>query len=203
MLSCGMAGFALIVTASFLRGTKDKLEDFCVGAAIPSFIVLLLPIGAATGWLRPATIDGSLRSIDLAFGLDGFAMTRWLVAHGCWLGVASVYKSLPLMMACAWVLERSKLMLRAAVIGPLLAFPLYLLFPAAGPAYAFHTFPHAGAAFPVAWIHPRNCVPSMHFTWALLLTLNLSDKRWRGIFIVYAALMVSQLWRAASTTSST
>lgn len=190
MLSCGMAGFALIVVASFLRGTKDKFEDFCVGAAIPIFLLLLLPFELATSWLRPVTIDGWLRTIDLALGLDGFAMTRWLQSHNFYFMVHLVYPSLPLLMALAWAFERPRALVRAAALGAVLAFPLYLVFPAAGPKYAFGDFPsNAARLVPVDWVHPRNCVPSMHFTWAFLLALNVRDRRWRWIFIVYAVLM--------------
>jgi PAP2 superfamily protein len=189
MLYYGMAGFVLIIAVSFVRGTKDKYEDFCVGAAIPIFLFLLLPFAVMTGWLRPLTIDGPLRAVDLALGLDGFAMTRWLVSHGCYFLVPIIYSSLPLLMALAWAVERPLVLLRASVIGALLALPFYLLFPAAGPEFAFANFPSAAAHLvSVEWIHPRNCVPSMHFTWALLLALNISNWRWRWIFIVYALL---------------
>lgn len=189
MLYYGMAGFVLIVAVSFIRGTKDKYEDFCVGAAIPIFLFLLLPLAVATGWLRPSTIDASLRAVDLVLGLDGFAMTRWLVSHGLYFLVPIIYSSLPLLMALAWAIERPGALLRAAVIGAALAVPFYLIFPAAGPQFAFANFPSAAARLvPVGWMHPRNCVPSMHFSWALLLALNISNWRWRWIFVVYAVL---------------
>jgi hypothetical protein len=189
MLYYGLAGFVLIMAVSFARGTKDKYEDFCVGAAIPIFLFLLLPLAVMTGWLRPLTIDGSLRAVDLALGLDGFVMTRWLVSHGCYFLVPIIYSSLPLLMALAWAVERPLALLRAAVIGAVLAVPFYLLFPAAGPEFAFANFPSSAANLvPVGWMHPRNCIPSMHFTWALLLALNISNWRWRWIFIIYALL---------------
>jgi membrane-associated phospholipid phosphatase len=186
-----LAGFALILVVSFLRGTKDKHADLYVGAAIPIFICLLRLLGPLTAWVRPETIDGSLRAIDLALGLDGFTLTRWLVSHNCYFPVAIVYSALPLMMGLAWTLERPAMLLRAVVIGAALAFPLYLLFPAVGPQYIFADWPSATAhlAGPAGSIYPRNCVPSMHFAWALLLALNLRDGRWRWIFALYAALM--------------
>lgn len=190
MLYYGIVGFAVIMAASFLRGTRDKYDDFCVGAAIPIFLLLLLPFMLLTVWLRTATIDGQLRAIDLALGLDGFAVARWIPAHGLHFLVAFVYNSLPLMMALAWALERPRTLIRAAVIGAAMALPFYLLFPAVGPKFAFANFPSAAAhLLPVISTHPRNCVPSMHFTWALLLALNVTDRRWRWIFALFAALM--------------
>jgi membrane-associated phospholipid phosphatase len=191
MLYYGLAGFVLIMAVSFIRGTKDKYEDFCVGAAILLFISGLPLLSLVTNWFRPATIDGSLRAVDLALGLDGFAMTRWLTSHGLRFSLPIVYFSLPLMMALAWALERPRTLLRAAVIGAILAFPIYIVFPAVGPQYIFASWPSAAARLmPAAAIgYPRNCVPSMHFTWALLLALNVHDRRWLWIFALYAALM--------------
>jgi hypothetical protein len=190
MLSYALAGFLLIMLVSFLRGTKDKYLDLYVSAALPIFISFLILLGPITSWIRPETIDGQLRAIDLALGLDGFALTRWMLAH-CYFFVRPVYFALPLMMACAWVLERPRTLLRAAVIGAGLAFLIYLIFPAVGPQYAFANFPDASARLmpTIGSVYPRNCIPSMHFTWAFLLALNLSDKRWRWIFFVYAGLM--------------
>ena len=189
MVPYAVAGFLLIVGASFVRGAKDKYQDFCVGAAIPIAVLLLLPFGYVTGLLCPRTLDATLRQIDLALHLDGFAMTSWLIRRGWYFWVAPVYYSLPLVMAVAWCLERSRVLLRVAAVGPLLALPFYLLVPAAGPEYAFHDFPQPDAsAVAAATFHPRNCMPSMHVAWALLLFMNAQNRAWRILLLVYAAL---------------
>jgi hypothetical protein len=67
---------------------------------------------------------------------------------------------------------------------------LYLLLPAAGPEYAFSNFPDPNdIAVSIGWVHPRNCFPSMHLTWAILVAWNLRNPRWRWLFVSYAALM--------------
>jgi len=190
MIICALLGFAVILAASFIRKIPDKFEDFCIGVSIPVFVCLLLPIGAATGWLRPATLDVFFRRADMALGLDGFALTRWLLRTGWYVLVSPIYSALPLVLALGWALERSRTLLRAAVIGAVLAIPLYLLFPAAGPEYAFSNFPDPNSvAVSIGWVHPRNCFPSMHLTWAILVAWNLRNPRWRWLFVVYAALM--------------
>jgi membrane-associated phospholipid phosphatase len=190
MIICALLGFAVILAASFIRKIPDKFEDFCIGVSIPVFVCLLLPIGAATGWLRPATLDVLFRRADMALGLDGFALTRWLLRTGWYVLVSPIYSALPLVLALGWALERSRTLLRAAVIGAVLAVPLYLLLPAAGPEYAFSNFPDPNSvAASVGWVHPRNCFPSMHLTWAILVAWNLRNPRWRWLFVFYAALM--------------
>jgi hypothetical protein len=190
MIICALLGFAVILAASFIRKIPDKYEDFCIGVSIPVFVCLLLPIGAATGWLRPATLDVFFRRADMALGLDGFALTRWLLRTGWYALVLPIYSALPLVLALGWALERSRTLLRAAVIGAVLAVPLYLLLPAAGPEYAFSNFPDPNSvAVSIGWVHPRNCFPSMHLTWAILVASNLRNPRWRWLFVSYAALM--------------
>ena len=190
MLIYGFLGFIAIVTAAFVRKIPDKYEDTCIGAAVPLFLLLLLPLELLTGWIRPMTMDLAFRHADLALGLDGLAFTRWLARIHLYPAIPPIYSALPLAMALCWALERSRTFLRAAVIGPLLAFPLYLLFPASGPEYAFPNFPLSDAqSIPISWAHARNCFPSMHLTWAMLVAMNLQNPRWRWLFVLYAVLM--------------
>lgn len=190
MIIYALIGFAIIMGAAFLRRTADKYGDFCIAVSIPVFILLLLPIGAFTGWLRPATMDVAFRRADFGLGLDGLAFTRWLLRTGWYRVVGPIYDALPLVLALAWAVERSRTLLRASVISALMAFPLYLLFPAVGPQYVFPNFPVSDAAtMPAAWMHPRNCFPSMHLTWAMLVALNFRNPKWRWLFVIYALLM--------------
>lgn len=187
MFQFALAGFAVILLTSVLRGT-DLYTDFCVGAAIPVCMLLLGLLSVATTAVSPVTVDTALRHLDLALGLDGFALTRWLVGVGLYRFVPPVYASLPLALALAWALERSRTLLRSAVIGAVAALPLYFLVPAVGPQYAFSGFPSPMATPAVPGFHPRNCFPSMHLSWALLIALNARGRIWRMVAIVYAGL---------------
>lgn len=191
MMIAAILAFVLILAVAFIRRT-DWFEDLSLAVAMPIVLVLLTPIGLGIAWLRPVTIDAELRAIDLALGMNGFALTRFVYSHVVLVRIlAPVYNYLPLAIAFAWVVERPKMLLRAAVIGAICAVPFYLLFPAVGPKYAFAGFPSESAhALPViGGMFIRNCMPSMHCTWTFLLFLNLYDRRWRWVFAIYAGLM--------------
>jgi hypothetical protein len=187
----GLAGFALIMLVSWVRGA-DKYEDFCVGAFVAIFTILVLFLTPVEAFLRPLTWDARLHAWDLALGLDGFALARVCFRHGWMIPILAVlWTGQPLVFAINWAIERSKLWLRAAIIGGVLAVPFYMLVPACGPQHAFagypwHTVVPAGL-IAVSRFSPRNCFPSMHFCWALLLVLNAKNGIWRAILSLYAA----------------
>jgi membrane-associated phospholipid phosphatase len=99
------------------------------------------------------------------------------------------YDVLAVMFSLSWVIDRSRTMLRAILIAGLLAFPLYIIVPACGPTYAFAGYPlhpivPSGLAA-VAFGTPRNCFPSLHVTWALVMMLNAQSKAWRTVLLAY------------------
>ena len=106
------------------------------------------------------------------------------IAHYWWAVVvlALVYAALPLMIGFAWSLEQDFLMRRAVVLAGCLCFVCYALFPAVGPG-GFDWMLQA------ARFVPRNAMPSMHLTWALLIALNARRPRLRIGLWIYAALM--------------
>jgi hypothetical protein len=189
MIYYALAGFALVMLAAFVRGTRDKYPDFCVGVSMPLFLLFGLPLVPLTGWVRPVTFDLMLRRWDLALGLDGFALTRWLGREHLSGLVGPVYCALPLMIALVWILTRSQTFIRGVAAVAFLVIPCYLLLPAAGPRYAFAGYPDASATIHQVWtMYPRNCFPSGHFSWALLLALAVRG-RWRPVFVIYAGMM--------------
>jgi PAP2 superfamily len=188
MLTYSLIGAVTIVAASFVTRTEDKYADVCVAAALPIFI--MLPVALLSGYIRPATIDGALRSADMLLRLDSFAFSRFCAAHTqvYWI-LSPVYAALPFALAVAWIVTKSRVLLSACVIGPALAFVFYLLVPACGPLYAFPHWPASDLqVVQPAMIFPRNCFPSMHLGWALLLALN-TKGFWRWTFLIYSVLM--------------
>lgn len=184
-----LAGFAIIMVAAYIRKIKDPYEDFWIGLGLPIFLVVLVLTARFTGWLAPNTLDGLLRQADLSLGLDGFAFTRWLFHHHLYWWVSPVYVWLPIAMALAWALERDRTVLRACCIAPLFAFCCYLIVPASGPQYAFAGFPSATTHLVAVGVGQcRNCFPSMHVTWALLIALGIRDRRWKWAFAIFAGL---------------
>ena len=117
-----------------------------------------------------------------------------------------IYGWLPTAVSTCYVLnvragnQDAGALLKAALTGGAIAFVLYHLYPAAGPIYAF------GPAFPDALPDPsklapipadlavpgapRNCMPSVHFVWAILALVESRGlgRVWRTIFALFAVL---------------
>jgi|HubBroStandDraft_2_1064218.scaffolds.fasta_scaffold336430_1 membrane-associated phospholipid phosphatase len=190
----GLVAVAILWTASAVR-KDDRYDDFCVGAGLLFFFLgVLIPMTVVESWLRPLTWDGRLQHVDQALGLNGFGLGR-LYASSPWfhLLIRSVYETLPVAFALGWIVDRSKTMLRAVVIGGILAFPLYILVPACGPAHVFagypvHTIVPSGLIAVDLGV-PRNCFPSLHCTWALLLALNAKPRGLKLVLTIYAVLV--------------
>jgi hypothetical protein len=190
----GALGYGALLFDSFLRQSElsARTANFRIGVALFLFPILILPLASQMqNAIRPRTIDGLLRAADLRLHLDGFVLSRFCLEHDVarW-AVIAVYSGLPLVLALAWMASRSEGLVRAAVIAALLAQPCYLLFPATGPQYAFAGWPfhHAQLLPVISSLYARNCVPSLHFTWAALTAIYTCG-RWRWPFIAYAGLM--------------
>ena len=193
-IDSAIAGYFIVLADSFLRQTDpgQRVTNFRVASLLVVFTVIVIPIAESlVGAARPATMDGLFRAADMHLGLDGFALSRFCLAHAStYYLTIGVYSSLPLVMALAWIASRSFVYLGAALGGSLLALPCYLLFPAVGPQYAFIDWPGQAAQLQavIGAAHPRNCMPSMHFTWAALAAVNVRG-RWQPLFFAYAGLM--------------
>jgi hypothetical protein len=185
-----LTGALIIAGAAFFRRSSDRMMDFTLAAFFASYPILLAMATLTIEYLRPRTIDLTLFHADGAIGLDPFSLIN-LVAHARWLNLLLffAYVSLPIVIALAWVLERSPVMLRAVAIAPLAAFVLYLLFPAVGPIYALtRSAPHMLVPWEQIANVPRNCFPSMHLGWALLVALNARRPAWRAVTWSFAVL---------------
>jgi hypothetical protein len=189
MLYYGLAGFILIMAVSFIRSINEECEDFCAGAAIPIFHAPSLALGAATGWLRPATIDGQLRALDLALGLDGFALTRWPIAHQWYFAVQFIYPALPLMMALAAgalphaVARGGDRRLDGPDVPSRLSGGLVRSMRSRISPFG-RGAPGSGRLDSSAKLCPFDA-----FHLSVPLALNISNWRWRWIFIIYALLI--------------
>lgn len=154
------------------RGEKSQ-GNLYLAAITPVFLTVTSASFLLVNSLTPVTHDAFLLRWD--FGIS--TTVRSLSANPMLMGVINlVYDALPLfMVSCIVILkDRDRKMLLAAIaIASLLCPIFYLMFPAVGPAHVGD--PHA----------PRNCVPSMHFTWTLLLWVY-SKGNWKWAFGVIA-----------------
>lgn len=181
---CSPITFALLVLllASLLRKNRsDRRDDFITAIGYAAFCGISVQLHNFLIWFRPNTIDASLLRIDRAVGIDPVRFSSWMFEqhHHLFSGLMSVYNFLAYAIVILWLAERNHTLRRALLIGGIGVWFFYALFPAAGPVY------YANGLTATAL---RNCLPSMHFAWALLLPLN-SQSWLRGPLWVYAGLM--------------
>jgi hypothetical protein len=177
-LTYSLAGAAVIVAASFARREKDKYTSFCMALVLPIVTVAIAIPFWLTEVLHPQTADALLYRMDLVIGLDPFRVWR-KVQHLPWLyaDLSFVYQSIPLFVALAYAFEKPRFLFRALVAGSILAFIFYNVFPAVGPAHVQN---------PLGM--PRNCFPSMHLGWALLVAWNVRGRAMRIAAWIFTAL---------------
>ena len=170
-------GLASIQTLFYDRHRTEARIVIPVALLCAFWIYLFLPFVVLVTVLTPNTIDATLHTVD--FGI-GDAFYRFACSHlAVSLFFQLIYTSLPFAMAVVISLrtpaERRGIAL-SLMLASFAAMPLYLLFPAVGPIHIHN---------PTA---QRNCIPSMHFSWAIMLCA-FSDQRWlRNLMIVFAAL---------------
>jgi hypothetical protein len=173
------------------------MSEFGIAMGVSVLIIVIeIPLQISAVFSRQ-TLDYNLYRFDAAFGfLPAFEVGRMLTAHNCLAQVSGIaYYGLPFMFVLfatgpAVTAEKPKLlrsMMAAGVIGA----GLYLIVPAAGPIYVLHDhFPFdppsvdrfsAVATVALEPTIPRNCIPSLHLGWALLIYLNVGWSSWRKI----------------------
>jgi hypothetical protein len=177
--ACSLAAAVLIAADASVRRRASWLTDATIASVFASYPILFGCAMAFSEKIRYQTYDAFLYRIDLALGLDPFVWMRIVLAHR-WLyeSLMTAYMVLPIVLALAWIMERSTAMLRAVSIAPALAMVIYNLVPAVGPIHAF-TPAHTLAPLEAIANSPRNAFPSMHLTWALLIALNAQRREWK------------------------
>lgn len=203
-------GFSGILVLGFLssrpdaaRATRDRSQE-AVGVclAIPVIVYVLSLLRG----LHPETYDPLLARIDawgppvawrLARAVDMNAGFRF-VCHVTYIG-------LPLALVLVGELERLRTSRRrsvfaAATLAAFLGVLAFQLVPATGPKYAFAGYPGDqpipgafGLAAPVQTSAPRNAMPSLHVTWAMLVAWHAARSSWLagalgGLFLVLTML---------------
>lgn len=143
------------------------------------FLLPLALIGAAAGnhavlHLTGRSIDSDLLRLDHGISPSVYV---WFHARAlAWSAINGVYYALPFFAALMALVSRRRMDCALAwILAALLAPLFYAAFPAVGPA-------HLGD--PAA---PRNCIPSLHMTWALLCVVYV-DRRWRWLAVTFAGL---------------
>ena len=170
----------IILIASLFRKTqRERWEDLVTIVGYIGYCGLAIQIQTLLVYLIPHTLDATFLRADHAMGFDPTRFANAFIPHGNVMVVLlSVYYVLPVAAAIAWVAEQSYAMRRSILIGGSACWILFALFPAMGPrSYSAHLLSS-----------PRNCMPSMHLSWALLIALNARATCLRVFLWIFAAL---------------
>lgn len=148
-----MCGSVLLLWRCKITGRRELAVCAIV---MPLFCLLRAPLAGIITAASPHTIDAALLRLECGIGPRFYA---WVLAHHwCLRGLyLSYYWALPFGLSAVMAFADDALaMLKRCILAVILAVPFLLLFPAVGPVWV---------GTPTA---PHNCLPSLHFTWALL-----------------------------------
>jgi len=177
------------------------------GSTLPLFVIASRPLLVLSSTSNPETLDLLAFAFDRSLGFDpSAAAARFVLNSSISRELAlAVYAALPLVVACAFALplrrpQQAPDSLWVFMVIAVTGFPIYFLYPVAGPIYAFGTlFPDHLPALPLAVDvppgAPRNGMPSLHFAWTLALYLQARDAGFRarlgyGSFLGVTALAI-------------
>ena len=181
-------GIVSLTLMAFKAVRNRSFSEFGIAAYFPFVLIaagLILPV---TNRLSPETFDGHLLAADGVVGFQpSFLVGRLISGHPLlWDLTSAIYYAVPFAVAllCAVQFARRPqavprllwLFATMTVVG----FCIYVVCPATGPRYAFsETFPfHVPGADTLSLTEftvpgaPRNAIPSLHFTTALLVLWN-------------------------------
>lgn len=193
----GFLGVASLLVLAYAALRNKRFSAFGTAAFFPFFSIVVGFILPVSNRLSPVAFDSHLLAADGTLGFQpSFVLGGLVQGRPLPLNLAStVYYGLPLASAllCAVQLERNSRQVRRllwlfGLVG-VVGFSLYAVCPATGPIYAFPDwFPwkpprlsqialDAALSVPRA---PRNAMPSLHFSSALLVLWNASHMRKAG-----------------------
>jgi hypothetical protein len=176
------SGLLLLLAALRIR-SNQRLGDFWLVMAIsqlPVALVTYVLIAVATA--RRARYDLYLNAVDGFFRFPANHLARFLEQHPTLHSICAadyLYWWVPVWIALLatayWDLGEDWPALATYLLSGILAVPIYLLVPACGPANILPNFPdiyhgpvHVLFVAGARGLAPTNCVPSVHFTVALL-----------------------------------
>jgi membrane-associated phospholipid phosphatase len=179
------AGPVIILAALPLRKEPGKRwQDAVTVIGFTVYLLISFEVLLVLVHCTPHTLDVAFLRADRALGFDAFAFGGAIGRHRLVTkGLTISYLLLSAAIGLAWVAEQNLTLRRAMLLAGCGSFFFYAAFPAVGPGH----FDWRALA-PQA-LCPRNCMPSMHVTWALLLAINARSRRLAAALWVYAAIM--------------
>ena len=205
----GLGSFACLVARAWLpRCDPDGRQAILLlmaGTTLPLFVIASRPMLVLSSTANPETLDLLVFAFDHSLGFDpSAAAARFVLDSAVTRELAlAVYAALPLVIAVAFAMQLrqrkgspdSLLVFMAIALS---GFPIYFLYPVAGPFFAFGAqFPDHLPALPVAVDvlpgAPRNGMPSLHFAWALALCFHARKSSFRARLGYHAFLWLTVL----------
>ncbi len=186
----------LLLSCTVLWNGRDQ-EPASYRALLPAIALAFLVLAAQyslnmASFLHQTTLDLYAFAFDGSLGFEpSFVLGRFLNSKPWLFPFLKVsYEGILLAMAALYagfmrrrdrpIWELIEVLFASAMVG----YAFFSVFPVCGPRYAFGrdfpnlVVPYASfpqlvlAKVPVSWLFPRNGVPSLHMTWALLIWLN-------------------------------
>jgi hypothetical protein len=178
-------GAIIILLASlFRRDPRRRREDFVTVIGYAVYVALGIEVHYLLATRVTRNWDAAFLAADARLGFSPLAFAAAVSRHGLFnVFLILAYVLLPAVIGLTWALEQDRHMRRAVAVGGCFCFLFYFLFPAVGPAHFDWV---KGVPFP---LNPLNCMPSMHFTWALLLAINARSKELRLALWGYAGII--------------
>jgi hypothetical protein len=207
----GLGSLAVLAARAWRSRSEPESQRavllLMAGTTLPLFVIASRPLLVLSATANPETLDLLAFAFDRSLGLDPSATAARFVLNSPLIRelALATYAALPLVVAVAFALQLRQrdrrpdsLMVFMAIA--LIGFPIYFLYPVAGPVFAFGAlFPDHLPALPVAvdvlpWA-PRNGMPSLHFAWALALCFHARNAGFRarlgyGAFLWLTALAI-------------
>ncbi len=169
----------ILIASRFRRDRAKRRQDFLTAVGLTVLMGFTTTLNMWMAQHIPHTIDARLWHWDEALRLDPMAVIYFMESHeGLWNFMQLVYYSLPIVMAVAWIKEQNLTLRRAVAIAGIGGWIFSAIFPAVGPHWYLDGYTAA----------TRHCIPSVEWTWALLLGLN-ARSRLRIPLWIYAALL--------------
>ena len=188
LVAAGLA--SVLALGARAAASSDRDGDdwgwFHLALVLPAFGIIMGLCLDLTIPLHAWAWDPMVFALDAGFGQPSLVVGRLAAAHPALLTLLSlVYLFLPVMMAAIIALERrrqgagARQVLRPILLAAFLGYALYQIYPVVGPSPLFGArFPFGAVGFfgPARRLvdvrgiaEPRNCMPSLHVAWALIL----------------------------------
>ena len=169
----------ILIASRFRRDRAKRRQDFLTAMGLTVLMGFTTTLNMWMAQHIPHTFDARLWHWDEALRLDPMAVIYFGEAHeGLWNFMQVVYYSLPIVMAVAWIKEQDLTLRLSIAIAGIGGWICSAVFPAVGPHWYLDGYSAA----------MRHCIPSVEWTWALLLALN-ARSRLRVPLWIYAALL--------------